>query len=189
MPTHLSLFIGRAYNLLAAGLSSSLPDQLDQILSIATTALSSVSSAHRSHMQRQIKKEQIHKTQQANQEIKRERIRRGIWHDGRLDCVAGNGVMSELGFGDERMNDDDSDTAVGGVDVNAGQGEKEHGEEKERKERSVQDVQALGSLPIVVIRNYASKGGANKEALLTVLAGWAATLIENQVSRNLLVEL
>jgi hypothetical protein len=148
-----------------------------------TAALSSVSSAHRSRLQRQIKTEEINKTKQVNEEIKRERIKRGIWHDGRLDCVAGNGVMSELGFGDEMMRDDDSDVVVGGVKGDAMHEEKENSQEreKERKQRSVQDMQALGSLPIVVVRNYASKGGANKQELLTVLAGWAATLVENQV--------
>jgi hypothetical protein len=94
--------------------------------------------------------------------------------------------MSELGFGDEMMSESDSDVAVGGVEVDAAQEKKDNIEEKEkgRKQRTIEDVQALGSLPIVVIRNYASKGGANKEELLTVLAGWAATLIENQVGLN-----
>jgi hypothetical protein len=32
-------------------------------------------------------------------------IRQGRWHDGRLDAVAGNGAMSELGVGIEKEND------------------------------------------------------------------------------------
>jgi RNA12 protein len=86
--------------------------------------------------------------------------------------------MSELGFGDEKIGDDDVTVVVNGQLTES---EKEEQKERDKGQRSVLDVQALGSLPIVVIRNYASKGGANKEELLTVLAAWTATLIENQV--------
>jgi hypothetical protein len=50
----------------------------------------------------------------------------------------------------------------------------------------MEDLQAVEALPIVVIRNYASKGRANREALLSVLASWAVSLTENQVSDFLL---
>lgn len=115
---------------------------------------------------------------------------RGIWHDGRLDCVAGNGIMSELGFGDELLTDADMDAWHGNAKVmvmnaaaveNVGIASTE-AEEKERKLRNVDDTQAVETLPIVVIRNYAAKGGANREELLSVLATWAASLAENQVS-------
>jgi len=39
----------------------------------------------------------------------------------------------------------------------------------------------------VVIRNYASKGGVNREELLGVLASWAATLAENQVAHVIVI--
>jgi RNA12 protein len=172
-----------SYSPTPAGLSSSLPVQLDEILSIVTTALSSVSSFRRSRVQQQIKAEQMHKAQQANEEIKREKIRKGIWHDGRLDCVSGNGVMSELGIGDERMGDDDSSVVTGALEIHADEKDKE-----ERVQRTVRNMQANG-LPIVVIKNYASKGGTTNEELLTVLAGWAATLVENQVDSVWMIKL
>ena len=58
-------------------------------------------------------------------------------------------------------------------------------EERKRKERGIRDVQAISSLPTVIIRNYATKGGANREELLNVLATWAASLVENQVNQVL----
>lgn len=39
----------------------------------------------------------------------RERIQEGLWHDGRIDAVCGNGVMSELGVGIERFREADAD--------------------------------------------------------------------------------
>lgn len=64
--------------------------------------------------------------------------------------------------------------------------EKTSEEELARQRRSVEEVQAVRALPIVVIKNYAARGGAYKEALLGVLANWAAALAENQVISNML---
>lgn len=117
------------------------------------------------------------------------RVRNGTWHDGRLDCIAGNGIISELGFGDEPMYEADMESQVHEEEGDEMTREKEmliRQQERERKERSVQYAQAISDLPIVIIRNYATKGGTNREELLDVLATWAASLVENQVSRVLL---
>jgi hypothetical protein len=160
------------------------------MLEVIGAALVGVSSSHRNAIQRQIKDQERQEEKRAEEASRRERIRRGIYHDGRLDCVSGNGIMSELGIGDELMTCDDMERSHGDVDEKPGEkstedreeaAKKEAEEERERKQRSVQDLQAVGALPIVVIRNYASKGGVNREELLGVLASWAATLAENQV--------
>lgn len=143
-------------------------------------------------MQRKIKEQQRAEEKKAEEASRRERLLRGIWHDGRLDCVAGNGVMSELGFGDELLTDADMDDGwhLDGIRMDVNETEMVNmvaahkgAEEKERKLRNVDDTQAVGTLPIVVIRNFAAKGGANREELLSVLAIWAASLVENQVSK------
>jgi hypothetical protein len=89
--------------------------------------------------------------------------------------VAGNGVMSELGIGDELIGDDDA------VAHDVSGKSPEYAEETDRKQKIKEDLEAVGSLPIVVIRNYAAKIGSSREELLEVLAQWAAMLAENQV--------
>ena len=104
--------------------------------------------------------------------------------------------MSELGLGDELLTSDDMDAQN---DVNEKYAreiprDKEESikrlaeEERERKQRPMEDVQTVGALPIVVIRNYASKGGTNREEVLDVLASWAATLAENQVGDSVVCD-
>lgn len=155
------------------------------------SGLAGVSSSHRNAIERQIKEQERVEQKKAQDASRRERIRRGVYHDGRLDVVAGNGVMSELGIGDELMSEDDMngtpedvaerlrDDAIWEKEEEA---TKESEKDKERKQRSIQDAQAVGALPIVIIKNYASKVGSNREELLSVLATWAASLAENKVS-------
>ncbi|EGO21697.1 hypothetical protein SERLADRAFT_362954 [Serpula lacrymans var. lacrymans S7.9] len=165
-----------------AGFSSSLNEQLKQILEVVGTALKGVSRSLRTDAQRKVKADQDSEERKAQDISMRERIRNGTWHDGRLDCVAGNGVMCELGVGDELMTGLDSEA---GDDIGSmALAKTEKGEEDElaRKKRSVEDIQAVTALPIVVIKNYAARGGANREELLSVLAQWAATLAENQIA-------
>jgi hypothetical protein len=108
----------------------------------------------------------------------KDEIRRGTWHDGRLDCVAGNGIMSELGIGDELFGDKDGVEPLHCSDRSPKQKVQDG---VHRKRRAAEDVEAVASLPIVVIRNFSVKLGSSREGLLVVLAEWAATLIENQV--------
>ncbi|KAF7974077.1 hypothetical protein HWV62_13499 [Athelia sp. TMB] len=181
-----------------AGLSSSITDQLKQVLEVVGAGLAGVSSSHRKSIQRKIK-EQIHEEQkQAEEAVIRERIARGVYHDGRLDCIAGNGVMSELGFGDEMLTEDDMDwtpeEAAKAADLQIPENieakeaaRKEAQEERERKRRSAQDAQDVAALPVVVIKNFAMKGGASREELLSVLATWCATLTENQIAHVVVI--
>ena len=165
-----------------AGMSSSIPDQLNQILSVVTDALKGVSSTHRSAIQRQIKYQEHLDEQRIQAEHKRRAIREGTWHDGRLDVIAGNGVMSELGIGDERFGED----VIIRVPEDQLQ-EKPSVEEEQalRRKNTQEDMEAINSLPIVVIRNYSpTAGSAAKEEMLGVLAQWAATLAENQVGKS-----
>lgn len=163
-------------------MSSSLNDQLKGILEVVTKALQGVSSAHQTEIQRQVKHIEQEKARKVDEERKAERIRRGIWHDGRLDCVAGNGVMSELGIGDEIMREWEMDPESVPMALEEEHDEKVEAKEEKvvKKQRNAVDAAAVEALPIVVIRNFA-EGGSGREDTLNVLAQWAANLEENQV--------
>ncbi|EIN07712.1 hypothetical protein PUNSTDRAFT_114198 [Punctularia strigosozonata HHB-11173 SS5] len=229
-----------------AGLSTSLTEQLKQVLDITATALHRVSASHRTALQRRIKEEEKRESMRRERERRRQRIRDGTWHDPRMDCVAGNGVMSELGIGDEiyaeaddlptgvdkdaeekkeavhttvdntaeesrvdvveaRLQDkaasvlemlgkpfggSGSDEVSGRPDPNAtpsnGSEQRREGQDPERKQRSVEDVEAVNSLPIVVLKNFVMRAGANEE-VLNVLATWAASLAENKIAHVVVV--
>lgn len=154
------------------GLSNSLSDQLKEVLSATETALKGVTSSHRAAIQRQIKNDEKREVSRIQAERRRNQIRQGVWHDGRLDCVAGNGIMSELGVGDERFDEADA------VSFTA----KEHSENEEKTGQYQQHFDTVNALPVVVIRNYTTKIGSDREELLTVLAQWAASLAEKQIA-------
>jgi hypothetical protein len=152
---------------LIAGLSSSLPDQVTQILEVVGTALRSVSSALRKQViydheraTRVVEEEQIAKQVQ-------ERIRRGVWHDPRMGAIAGGGVIAELGVGDEPFGERDEDLVIHETEAPTPTTSKREGSK-------TPDLQA----PIVVLKNYTTGG---KEEVMGVFAKWAAALVEGQV--------
>ncbi|KIJ17097.1 hypothetical protein PAXINDRAFT_167891 [Paxillus involutus ATCC 200175] len=173
-----------------AGFSSSLPDQLKQILEVVGTALKNVNRSLRNTAKHNIKAERKAEARKAEDARRRDRIRQGIWHDGRLDCVAGNGVISELGVGDECFDPADSDfgeVGTGAFATEELEKEKEVQDELVRKEKSVDEVQAVGALPVVIIKNYGARGGVHRENVLEVLSQWASTLVDNQIAHVIVV--
>ena len=55
-------------------------------------------------------------------------------------------------------------------------------EEARRKQERMEDAQTVDGMPVVIIKNFETKGGGQrKEELLDALAAWAAKLAENQV--------
>ena len=104
-----------------------------------------------------------------------DQIKRGEWHDGRLDVVAGNGIMSELGIGDEKFGPDDADANAGGTDVLDIVA-------NDREAKSNGNLDTMGSLPVVVIRGFEDRVGGKSE-LLDVVAQWATSLVDNKVSK------
>lgn len=175
-----------------AGFKSSLEDQLKQILEVTGTALKKVNNSLRTSEQRAVKALQGAEARQAEEVRTRARIRAGTWHDPRLDCIAGNGIISELGVGDELLEGDDNGFASFNAmekDVvnSSGEGEKTSEELTRQQHRHGEDVQAVRTLPIVVIKNYGARGGIYKEELLSVLAHWAASLTENQIAHVIVV--
>jgi hypothetical protein len=108
------------------------------VLDITAAALHQVSAAHRAALQRRIREEEKRERARREEERKRERIRRGAWHDGRLDCVAGNGVMSELGIGDEVYADMDEQPPAGSQTARSGDDERPAAD-RERKEEDLNE--------------------------------------------------
>jgi hypothetical protein len=160
-----------------------------ELLSIVALALKNTTIHERSRSAREAQSSADAERRIEEEKQRCGRMMRTTWHDGRLDCVAGNGVMSELGGGDELMRADDfdmfsADVGVGGVPSKGIQSfEKseigaEYGDNKPKI--PLQDVEALETVPIVIIKNYSTKRG--KDEVLSVLANWAASLVENQVS-------
>ena len=147
-----------------------MPDQLKQILDVVGTSLSNVHTYHEKVVEDEAKRrESAHQ-----QREKLKKIQRGEWHDGRLDCVAGNGVMSELGMGDERFGSDDAD--VGTKEAES------LDSEIDDEGKSDGEPDTIKGLPVVVIRGFEDKVGGSSE-LLDVMAQWATSLVENRVSR------
>ena len=148
----------------------SLPDQIKQILDVVGRSLSNVHAYHEKEVEDEVKRQES--ARQQRERLKK--IQRGEWHDGRLDCVAGNGVMSELGIGDEKFDSEDTDVVVeetDSLDSEVGGESKPSG-----------DLDATKGLPVVVIRGFEDKVGGKSE-FLDVVAQWATGLVENRVSR------
>ena len=149
-------------------MSVSLPDQLKQILDVVGISLSNVHTYDEKEVEYETKRQESARQQRE----KLRRIQRGEWHDGRLDCVAGNGIMSELGIGDERFCSDDADVVAKEADSLES--------EVDEESKSSGHLGTARGLPVVVIRGFEDKVGGRSE-LLDVVARWATSLADNQV--------
>ena len=111
---------------------------------------------------------------------RRAAILSGTWHDPRADCLAGNGVMSELGVGDELFRIEDGDPFDEGQTFEE-KGSLDHG----KHPMTPSEVQALQAKPIVVIKNFTTKRG--QDVIINVLAEWAASLASGGVAHVIVV--
>jgi hypothetical protein len=274
-----------AHTARAAGLATSLSEQVQQVLSVTGAALAGVSASYRTDIAKHAKADRAREVRVADDELRKERVRAGEWHDPRLDAVAGNGIAAELGIGDERVEGLGGDRVkiapLGSQpaapaaekstpdDVSAGASQEKEKEgwraalpsltslsgasstdektpdadaqkekegwraalpslsslpslsdvglssvsavtslpsrlfgssapadaespeqhqvgDAERRRTASVDAQTVQALPILIIRGFAARSGANKNAqeVLDVIARWAAALAENQVRRR-----
>jgi len=100
-------------------------------------------------------------------------------HDGRLHCVSGNGIMSELGVGDEPINlvvTSKTPVSPNMVDLQASV-----------QPRSGVAKCSIDASPIVIVKNYASKNSRNKGEILDALANWVSRLVEQRVAHVFVV--
>ncbi|TYJ54332.1 hypothetical protein B9479_004997 [Cryptococcus floricola] len=192
-----------------AGFSTPTDQQLRQILETVGSALKDVTAhalkSHADDVQSQKSNLELEKLK----DKRREMIRRG-WHDGRLDCVAGNG-LSELGGGEEPLWEDDMDEVeqekvvvkeIGG-NVAPIEGETvavtteslgptpsrpimpQPASETKLSNELDPESDAIKSLPIIVLKNFAQKTA--KGDLWNVLAEWGASLVENKIAHVIVV--
>lgn len=198
-----------------AGFATPVDQQLRSMLETVGSALKDTSTKARAHHVREVQHEQDRVAVREEQARRRELIRRGGWHDGRLDCVAGNGPISELGLGLESAGDDMLDAEPGPplMDDTA----PIHGEavpptpssiasslgkrQSEGPSRSTGDdmigahtasaadvdmeSEDIKTLPIVVLKNFAQRSA--KGDLWAVISEWGASLVENKVAHVLVV--
>lgn len=172
-----------------AGLSNTLPDQLKQILEVVGVALIDVNRSLRKATKQEFKAHRETEARKIEEARRTERIRQGTWHDGRLDCVAGNGIMSELGVGDEVFGEVGVDREDGAFIMEELKKEKEVEDELLRREKTAEEVEAIAALPVVVVKNYGARGSVYREELQKVLSQWAASLVENKVGCRIVTSL
>jgi hypothetical protein len=177
-----------------AGFSTPVDQQLRSILETVAVSLKDTSTRTRKRHQASI----VHSIDQAEIREERERIRerivRGGYHDGRLDCVAGNGIMSELGFGDEPISEDDMLAAPTPLMDDTAP---IHGEAVPPTKASLvgivpsetssldEESEIIKTLPIVVLKNFATKSA--KGDSWNVIAEWGASLVENKIAHVIVV--
>ncbi|TRM59397.1 RNA12 protein-domain-containing protein [Schizophyllum amplum] len=154
-----------------AGLGSSTPDQLRDILSTVTVSLKRANTSHRDKIVRQTKR---HEARQA-----RDKSIAAVW--GRISSLwagenAEPGSIRTMG-GNEDHTSADQHREKPAKDKSTG----EVKEDMARKVKGSNDAEALQSLPTVLIRNFAG-AGAGKDEMLEVLAQWATTLAENKIA-------
>jgi hypothetical protein len=180
-----------------AGFATPVDQQLKQVLEVVGTALKDISVGERK--QRDAEEHERLQAAEREQEKRRrqELIRRGGWHDGRLDAVAGNGVMSELGFGMEGLSSDDlsASNSVAGVDVAGLEVPTDAKIQDMTTEQHIKNDSAaetdkeldfIDSLPILVLDNFVQKANTKTE-LWNVLAEWGASLVENKIAHVIVV--
>jgi hypothetical protein len=90
-----------------AGFSTPIDQQLRSMLDIVASSLKDVSAHGLEHRRKAQEHAQDEVLIAINEAHEMQQIKLGVWHDGRLDCVAGNGIMSELGLGIERVSEND----------------------------------------------------------------------------------
>lgn len=149
-------------------MSSTLPEQLNQVLDVVGKALVSVKASHTKSTEREKTK------------AKRQEQAKATNSSPVVPNADGKAALLEATHTQEKMALKDSDGNQPPEEV------KKTAPEEEKTQSPptvhVDESAAVASLPIVIIRNFASKRGSAKEESLNALATWAATLAENQVS-------
>lgn len=156
-----------------AGFSKTLDEQLKEVLDVVGSALKRVNSNHKGRTEALHEHDEVLANRRAAEAGRRQQILLGVFHDPRLDSIAGNGVMSELGIGDERLDDFFDNGAINPPAASS--------QTEQQPPRVAAPANDLSGLPIVVLKNYDAKGATKREPILEVLANWSASLIENKV--------
>ncbi|KDE03772.1 hypothetical protein MVLG_05774 [Microbotryum lychnidis-dioicae p1A1 Lamole] len=158
-----------------AGFSASLNEQLKAILEVTASALNKIATTATLKASTAAKNAEAKRLLETSREAIVAQLETEGIRDGRVDAVAGNGAMSELGGGIEKPEEQGHVTIVGPNSANM---VKALACEKD----SVGEGDTVAALPIVVLKGFAAKGESKQEVLWDVLADWAALLVENKVA-------
>lgn len=138
----------------------------------------------------------------------KEKLKRFGYHDPRIDVLAGNGIMSELGasgargrtrpaahadpaaaprsppagYGDEPMLDCDVASEEDRLFLSV----LNNSDPPEKKDYTDKEKDHIASLPVVVLRDFAAKG-SKKDELWSTIADWAAGLVDAQIAQVVIV--
>ncbi|KAK0210434.1 RNA12 protein-domain-containing protein [Desarmillaria ectypa] len=159
-----------------AGMNTSLAEQLQSILDVTEDALKNVGSSHRRALHKQTRLAEKERLKAAD-EVAALRKKQG---DGSLDRTTGGGIKSELDTRDTLL------AADAYLTKTSSETSAEEKVDKKRKPYSAEDIEAVESLPIVIIKNF-ERGPGSSDELLSVLAKWAARLSEHQIAHVLVV--
>lgn len=168
-----------------AGFSASFEEQLKAILEVTGSALSSIATSIKARTATAIEQSAKRKEESGQRKAIAEQLGTDGVRDGRLDAVAGPGVVAELGggiegpaAGAEKETSDHTKVEIVGPKSSAlvRAAAQEHGASGE------QPAVAFERLPVVVIKGFATKGDKMQEVLWDVMSEWAAVLVENQVA-------
>lgn len=182
-----------------AGFATPVDQQLKQVLEVVGTSLKEISEHDRDERLKGIRQVQERVEAERVEEERKRLITRGGWHDGRLDCIAGNGVMSELGFGIEELGENDL-SAVATTAIPIGTQGDGSPEEMEGKSSTLpplpvtpglasevdQERDYVQSLPILILDNF-TQDTTGKTDLWPVLSDWGASLIENKIAHVIVI--
>ncbi|RXK35460.1 hypothetical protein M231_07272 [Tremella mesenterica] len=176
-----------------AGFSTPVDQQLRQMLEIVGGALKDVSSKAREDHARSVQYKREQELVAADHARRREMIIRGGWHDGRLDCIAGNGPIAELGMGIEPFSESDliSTPFSPSTTGNPTASENPITPSTDLKSEGTGDMdidaesEFIRTLPIVVLKNFSQKTA--KGDLWSVLAEWGASLVDGRVAHVIVV--
>lgn len=168
-----------------AGFSASFEEQLKAILEVTGSSLSSIATSIKARTAAAIEQSAKRKEESGQRKAIAEQLVADGVRDGRLDAVAGPGVVAELG---------------GGIEGPAAGAEKETSDHVKVEivgpkssalvRAAAQEHCAIGCeqpavsferLPVVVIKGFATKGDKMQDVLWDVMSEWAAVLVENQV--------
>lgn len=166
-----------------AGLSSSIEVQIQEMLEVVGTGLKGTKTYKVEIMHKKHNAAEIANRLKQQEKERLAKILSGTWHDPRLDCVSGNGIMSELGIGDELMYPEDA--RINGVNDSLIDFNSTNTEDQTKRKLTPAELQELQAVPIVVIKNFTTKHG--KDEVISVLSSWAATLVNNAVAHVIVV--
>ena len=166
-----------------AGLSSSIEVQIREMLEVVGTGLKGTKTHKVEIMHKKQNAAEIANRLKQQEKERLAKILSGTWHDPRLDCVSGNGIMSELGIGDELMYPEDA--RKDGVNDSLIDFNSTNTEDQTKRKLTPAELQELQAVPIVVIKNFTTKHG--KDEVISVLSSWAATLVNNAVAHVIVV--